>query len=115
MDEAMSVGLKDEIIAALTIELQDVPTFNADILAVKVLNVMREVKMKRNYVATSFTDEQIEKDLYNYYSVIMDVARFDYNQLGAEGEQSHSENGISRSYVNRDDLFKGVHAFVKVF
>ena len=33
MDDAMNVGLKEEIIAELTIELARQPTFNADILA----------------------------------------------------------------------------------
>ena len=111
----MDVGLEDEIVAELTVELQDEPTFNVNILAIKVKNAIREVKMKRNYQATSYTDEQIEKDLYNYFSVIKSVALYDYNQIGAEGEQSHSENSISRTWVDRDDLFKGVHAFVKVF
>lgn len=114
MDEAMSVGLEQEIIAELTIELQGEPTFNADILAIKVRNAIRELKMKRNYSATSFSETDIEKDLYNYYSTIVNVARYDYNQLGAEGESSHSENSVSRSWVDRDDLFRGVHAFVKV-
>ena len=114
MDEAMSVGLEQEIIAELTIELQGEPTFNAEILAIKVRNAIRELKMKRNYVATSYTDNQIEKDLYNYYSVIKSVALYDYNQIGAEGESSHSENGTSRSYIDRDDLFRSVHAFVSV-
>ena len=111
----MDVGLQDEIVAELTVELQDEPTFNVNILAIKVKNAIREVKMKRNYQATSYTDEQVEKDLYNYFSVIKSVALYDYNQIGAEGEQSHSENSISRTWVDRDDLFKGVHAFVKVF
>lgn len=111
----MDVGLQDEIVAELTVELQDEPTFNVNILATKVRNAIREVKMKRNYQATSYTDEQVEKDLYNYFSVIKSVALYDYNQIGAEGEQSHSENSISRTWVDRDDLFKGVHAFVKVF
>lgn len=111
----MDVGLQDEIVAELTVELQDEPTFNVNILAIKVKNAIREVKMKRNYQATSYTDEQIEKDLYNYFSVIKSVALYDYNQIGAEGEQSHSENSVSRTWVDRDDLFKGVHAFVKVF
>ena len=111
----MDVGLQDEIVAELTVELQDEPTFNVNILATKVRNAIREVKMKRNYQATSYTDEQIEKDLYNYFSVIKSVALYDYNQIGAEGEQSHSENSVSRTWVDRDDLFKGVHAFVKVF
>lgn len=114
MDKAMNVGLEQEIIAELTIELQGEPTFNAEILAVKVRNAIREVKMKRNYTATSYTDMQIEKDLYNYFSTIKSVALYDYNQIGAEGEQSHSENSVSRTWVSRDELFKGVHAFVKV-
>ena len=115
MDESMSVGLQDEIIAELTVELSGQPTFNSDVLAIKVRNAIREVKMKRNYQATSYTDEQVEKDLYNYFSVIKSVALYDYNQIGAEGEQSHSENSVSRTWVDRDDLFRGVHAFVKVF
>lgn len=114
MDEAMNVGLEQEIIEELTIELQGEPTFNAEILAIKVRNAIRELKMKRNYVVTSYTENQIEQDLYNYYSVIKSVALYDYNQIGAEGEISHSENGTSRSYIDRDDLFRSVHAFVSV-
>ena len=53
----MDVGLQDEIVAELTVELQDEPTFNVNILAIKVKNAIREVKMKRNYQATSYTDE----------------------------------------------------------
>lgn len=114
MDEAMSVGIEQEIIAELTIELQRQPTFNAEVLAIKVRNAIREVKTKRNYIATSYTDKQIEEDLYNYYTVIKNVALYDFAQIGAPFENSHSENSTSRSWIDRDDLFKGVHAFVKV-
>lgn len=108
------MGIEEEIIEELTTLLQGDPMFNPEVLTVKVKNAIREMKMKRNYVATSYTDEQIEVDLYNYFSVIESVALYDYNQIGAEGEQSHSENSTSRTWVNRDELFKGVHAFVKV-
>lgn len=108
------MSLKENIISDLTIELQSDATFNTDILAVKVDNAIRELKMKRNYAATSFTAEQIQSDLEIYYSVIKSVALYDYNHIGAEGEQSHSENSVSRTWISRDDLFKGVHAFVKV-
>lgn len=114
MDTAMSVGIEKEIIAELTIELQGQPTFNAEVLAVKVRDAIREVKTKRNYSATSYTDTEIEKDLHNYYSVIKKVALYDFAQLGAPFENSHSENSVSRSWVDRDDLLKSVHAFVKV-
>lgn len=114
MDSTIGVGIEQEIIAELTAELKGDPAFNKDILAIKVRNAIRELKMKRNYSATSFSETEIEKDIYNYYSTIVNVARYDYNQSGAEGESSHSENSVSRSWVDRDDLFKGVHAFVKV-
>ena len=115
MDEAVSVGLQDEIIAELTVELSGQPTFNADLLAIKVRNAIREVKMKRNYQATSYTAEQIEKDLYdNYFSVITNLALYDFAQIGAPFESSHSENSTSRSWVSRNEIFKGVHAFVQV-
>ena len=49
MDEAMEVGLQEEIIADLTIEYGNEPTFNADIILVKVKDAIREVKNRRNY------------------------------------------------------------------
>ena len=107
-------SIKDEIIEDLTTELKDEADFNADILAVKVKGAIYEVRMKRNYSATSYTESEIESDLFNFYSTILNLARYDYNQLGAEGEQSHTENGITRNYTSRDDILKGVHAFVKV-
>lgn len=114
MDEAMNVGIEQEIIAELTIELQEQPTFSAEVLAIKVRNAIREVKLRRNYTVTSYTDLDIEKDLYNYYSVIREVAMYDYAHIGANGEISHSENSVGRSWHDRDDLFRTVHPFVKV-
>lgn len=111
------MALQDEIIADLTAELSatEENLFNADILAIKVKNAIRDVKMRRNYGATSWSDEKIEQDLYdNYYSTITDIARYDYNQLGAEGSKSRSENSTSETWVDRDTLFRGVHAFVAV-
>ena len=69
---------------------------------------------RRNYKATSFNEHLIASDLYNFYSIIHDVALYDYNKIGAEGESSHSENGISRHYVERDKLLGNVYAFVSV-
>lgn len=106
--------IESEIVNDLTTELEGEDGFNANILANKVKLAVREVMSKRNYSATTWNDEKILDDLYNFYSVIENVARYDYNQIGVEGESSHSENGISRSYVDRDTLFKGVHAFVGV-
>ena len=107
-------SINDEIIEDLTTELENDADFNAGILAVKVKGAIREVRMKRNYSASSYTEEDIEADLYNYYSTILNLARYDYNQIGSEGEATHTENGITRTYTSRDDILKGVHAFVRV-
>lgn len=107
--------MEQDIIDELTIELKNEPDFSPEILAVKVRNAIREVKMKRNYVATSYTDTQIEQDLQNYYSTIKNLALYDYNTIGMEFQSGSSENSTSRTMIDRDDLFRGVHAFVKVF
>lgn len=108
-------GLENEIVTELTEELKDDPLFNPVVLASKVRNAIREVSLRRNYSASTYTDDQIETDLYNnYYSVIVNVARYDYNQIGAEGQTSHSENGVNRTWKDRDSLFGSVNAFVKI-
>lgn len=114
MDATLLNGLQTELVADLTTELKNDPSFDVDILTVKVKNAIRDVKSRRNYGATSYDDERIVKDLENFYSVIRSVALYDYNQMGVEGQESHSENSISRTWVSRDSLFNGVVAFVKV-
>lgn len=106
--------LQAEILDDLTIELENEPDFSADILAVKIKNAIREAKAKRNYEATTYDESDIADDLYRFYSVIANVARYDYNMIGSEGETSHSENGVSRHYVEREKLFADIYPFVKV-
>ena len=105
----------EEIVAELMAKLKDEPDLTEDICRSEVRNVVRELRMKRNYTATSMTDDDISKDMENYYSVVRNVAEARCVKLGAESEIGHSENGISRQYVNEDELWKGVHAFVRVF
>lgn len=104
--------LKAEIIEDLTLTMQSDDSFNADVLATKVKGAIRDVKMRRNYQATSFDDKEIAEDLYKYYNTITRLAEYDYNQLGAEGQSSHGENDTTRGWVSRDSILNGVHAFV---
>lgn len=115
MDATLLFGLQEELVADLTAELKSDPNFDADILRGKVKNAIRDVMLRRNYGVTSYNDEKIASDLENYYSVIKNVSLYDYNQSGAEGQTSHDENGISRTWADRDSLFNGVVAFVKIF
>lgn len=106
--------LQEEIVTDLTTELKEDDDFSSDILAIKVKNAIREIKSARMY-PESYTDAMIEKDLETkYYSTIVNLARYDYNQIGAEGENSHSEGDVSRSWVDRKEFFNGVTPFVKI-
>lgn len=107
MDEAITVGLQEEIIADLTQELQGEPTFDSSKLTQKIVNAIREVKRARKY-PSYYTQEQIDQDLYEYYSNIRNISLYDYNQIGAEFEGSHSENSVSRTWVDRNKLFGGI-------
>lgn len=113
MDEQMNVGLQEQLIKDLTVELKDEPTFSSDRLTQKVINAIREVERARNY-PVSYSDEQKNRDLYRYYSNIRNITLYDYNQIGVEFQTSSSENGISRSYMNREKLFSGIIPLAKI-
>lgn len=87
---------------------------SSDTLNIIVKTVVKEIIQIREYPET-FTEEQILEDLDKYYATILRVAEYDYNTIGVEGQNSHSENGVSRSYVNRKTLFGDVYKFVKIF
>ena len=105
--------LQEQIIDDLTVELSDDEAFSSDILEIKVKNAIREVKRKRNY-PSSYTPDMIAADLENYYDVIHELALYEYNKVGAEGQSLHSEDDVQRSWISKDELLKGVHAFVSV-
>ena len=108
MDEEMEISLEEEIIADLTAELQITDkNFNPALLLSKVRNALREVKKARKY-PDYYTEEQITADMYEYYSNIRSLALYDYAQIGAYGEESHSENSTSRSWMDRSKCFAGV-------
>lgn len=74
----------------------------------------QEIISLRNY-PSSYTQEQIDNDLSNYESVIIDLTVYDHSQAGEAYMASYSENGISRNWVERNKLLTGVIPLVKVF
>lgn len=71
-----------------------------------------EVVSKRNY-PESYTDEKISEDLKQFEDVIVNLAVYDHSQAGEAYMSSYSENGVSRSWKDRESLFVGVFPFVK--
>jgi hypothetical protein len=80
---------------------------NEILMLSKIKNAIREVKRARKY-PSYYTDEQIEADIGNYYSNIRDIALYDYNQAGIENQSGSTENGTTRTYVDRNTLFAGI-------
>lgn len=99
--------LKQEIVDELTIELKGEPTFDAELLEVKVKSAIRDVKSARKY-PVNYTEAQIESDLVRYESQIKAIALYDYAKIGAEGQKNYSADGESINYLDRDKLFAGV-------
>lgn len=106
-------ALSEEILSDLITELDVKDNDEIAKLSIKVKNAEREVKKARNY-PNNYTDSMIEEDLESYYSNIKELALYDYNQIGAEGEKSHSENGTSRTWKDRKECLNGVYPFVKI-
>lgn len=114
IDSSMTAGLEREIFADLSAELSvSDENFNKTLLLSKVRNAMREVKRARNYPKT-YSDSQIEEDMYDYFSNIRNIALYDYNQIGGEFQESSSELSTSRVWMERNKLFSGICPFVRV-
>lgn len=55
------------------------------------------------------TEERIAQDLLdNYFGDMIELIIFDYATIGAEGQTQHSENDISRHYVDRNKYFANI-------
>ena len=110
--ERINLELEQEVIADLSTELRLTDAnFSKELLVPKVKNAIREVQQNRNY-PDDYTVEQIETDMYKFYSNIRDIALYDYNQIGNDFQKSSSENSISRTWVDRKSLFNGIYPFV---
>lgn len=101
----------DEIFENLKVEIladeAQADLISENLLRKKIESAYREVKKARNY-PKSYTEAQIEADMHDFYSNIEDIARYDYNGVGAEGLSSYAADGTSIHYKDRDKLFYGV-------
>lgn len=99
--------LEYDIFEEISKVLKKESTFDEDALKEIISDVIEEVKEIRNY-PEYYTNGMIIDDLRKFKGKMKKIIKVDYNQIGAEGEQSHSENSISRSYIDRDSLFSGI-------
>lgn len=87
-------------------------TYTADPKTLVHLNSLVEsatedVRRARWYPKT-WTDDEVKADLESYEGTIVDLAFYDYVTEGGEYEESHSENSVSRTFIDRKSLLNGV-------
>ena len=109
-----TTAFENSIKDALELEMSGDPTYNANVVASKVSAVVRELIQKRRYKRSGMSEDAVEEDLDNYYTQALNVARYDFNTIGAEGEDRHTENGVDRTFTERNKLWAGVVPLGKV-
>lgn len=72
-----------------------------------------DIRAKRMY-PKSYTEEKIAADMKKFQSVVVNLVVYDRSQAGENFMASYSENGVSRTWRDREELFVGVFPFAKV-
>lgn len=109
--EELLKELNSDLEAELISELRD--DSDKALLSAKIKGAYYAVRRKRNY-QEHHTDEFIDKDMRSMYHIIKDLALYDWNHIGAEGETSHSENGISRAWNPRENILREIVPFATI-
>lgn len=112
MNDDTYAEIINDLCAVLGIDNSQTEASDYKLLIAKLNIAIRAIKSARNY-PESWKPETIKNDLDNYYANIFDLTIYEYNQIGAEGEISHNENGTSRSYKSRRECFIGVVPFAR--
>jgi hypothetical protein len=104
----------DEILSSLETLLGVTKESDIAILTEILNDAIAEIKAARHY-PSDMSAADIEADMLNYISNVKKLAKYDYNQIGAEYQEQHSENGVSRHYSDRRKCFDGVVPFCVQF
>lgn len=81
----------------------------------EILNdAIAEIKEARHY-PSEMSASDIEADMLKYITNIKKLSKYDFNQIGAELQSSHSENGVNRQYSDRRKCFDGVVPYCRQF
>ena len=72
-----------------------------------------DIRAKRMY-PESYTEKKIAADMKKFQSVVVNLVVYDRSQAGENFMASYSENGVSRTWRDREELFVGVFPFAKV-
>ena len=109
--EELLKELQTDLEVELVSELHD--DSDKALLFSKIKGAYLAVKRKRNY-QKHHTEDFIDYDMKSMYDIIRELAMYDFSHVGAEGETSHSENGINRTWNPRTNILREVIPFATV-
>nr|DAH68866.1 MAG TPA: tail connector protein [Caudoviricetes sp.] len=109
--EELLKELQTDMEVELISELKD--DSDKALLASKIKGAYFTVKRHRNY-QEHHTEDFIDNDMRSMYDIIRELAMYDWNHIGAEGETSHSENGTSRTWNPRSNILADVTPFATI-
>ena len=105
--------MEAEIFADVMTYLGDeVTESDKPVLLILVNRAIRKVCTKR--YPFGYSDEEKDKAVEKYRNTVFEAAVYYWAKLGADGESSHSENSISRTYNSEEAIFFDVIPMVKV-
>lgn len=110
----MSEETINEILASLKISLGVTEEQDVAILTEILNDAIEEIKEARKY-PSDMSASEIESDMLKYKANVKKLTKYDYNQMGAEYQESHNENGVNRTYMDRRKCFDGVVPFCRQF
>lgn len=102
MADSLETTVYNNLITDINVASADQP-----VLLLKVQNAIREVTRARQY-PSDMDSAAVETDLWKFYTNVYDLAMYDFNIRGAEGQSTINENGEYRSFVDRRRLLNGV-------
>lgn len=95
--------------------IQTIPDLTGQTISLLLAKfVVEKYKEHRNF-PSHFTEERILADMNAHTSTIAMAIVDVYMKLGAEGELSHTENGITRQYENAyisSNVFSNINPYV---
>lgn len=80
----------------------------------QLIDQVKQEIVSRKMYPDSYTEEKIEMDMKKYEGNIVNLVVYDRSQAGESYMASYSENGVSRNWKDREELFAGIYPFVKI-
>lgn len=104
----------NQILDSLKITLGVTEGRDVTILTEILNDAITEIMEARHY-PSDMSASDIESDMLKFISNIKKLSKYDYNQVGAELQSSHNENGVSRQYTDRRKCFDGIVPYCRQF